>query len=76
MREDKSAPVIREMVEAAGYAVVGQTVMSDARQTLTKRLNRFLPPRFRRTAAYPFIICHGKRGDMLLWFPPSHKVLH
>lgn len=38
LREDRSGPVIREMVEAAGYEVVSQTVLSDDRQALTDAL--------------------------------------
>ena len=37
-REDKSGPVIAEMVTAAGYTVVSQEILPDDYEMLTKRM--------------------------------------
>ena len=50
-REDRSGPVIREMVEAAGYEVVSQQLLSDDRQGLTDAL---------------IDICDNRRADLIL----------
>ena len=50
-REDRSGAVIREMVTAAGYAVVSQHLLSDDRQALTELL---------------IDICDNRKADLIL----------
>ena len=50
-REDRSGPVIEEMVTAAGYAVVGRALLPDERDQLAAKMRE---------------VCDGDLADLLL----------